>query len=239
MKDFDWFKTTFRGGVREIGEVLLVLSPWNDPMPIQRAWCLFEIFITALEDENVCLHIKIPSNESSMLKSALAQDSKYLVQALSDIQAQKAQAKFERERDLIFDVIGDFKGGFSNMNQQLKTGLREWYVADLRTIVADAHDDDAFLVICEQVMRDFGFHDEALANAKECLNLVGYDRVMKSKFFFTLAEIYDAKGDLSLQCHEKSLTEQLLITGDINADVANSYHGIAMYLTRWVKLIKR
>ena len=101
-KDFYWFKTTFRGGVREIGEVLLVLSPWNDPMPIQLAWCLFEMF-TALEDENVRLHIKIPSNERSMLKSALAQDSKYLVQALSDIQAQKAQAKFERERDLIFD----------------------------------------------------------------------------------------------------------------------------------------
>ena len=118
-------------------------------MPIRRAWCLFEIF-TALEDENVRLHIKIPSNESSMLKSALAQDSKYLVQALSDIQAQKAQAKFERERDLIFDVIRDSKGGFSNMNQQVKTGLREWYVARLREIVADAPDDHAYLLICAQ-----------------------------------------------------------------------------------------
>ena len=96
-KDFDWFITTFRG-VREIGEVLLVLSPWNDPMPIQRAWCLFEIF-TALEDENVCLHIKIPSNESSMLKSALAKDSKYLVQALSDIRLKKHRLSL-REKEI-------------------------------------------------------------------------------------------------------------------------------------------
>ena len=118
------------------------------------------------------------------------------------------------------------------MNQQFKTALREWYVAWLREIVADAPDDHAFLVICEQVMRNFAFHDEALANAKECLNLVGDDRVMRSKVFFTLAEIYDAtcigEMDLSLQYHEKSLTERLLITGDTDADVANSYHGIAL-----------
>ena len=30
------------------------------------------------------------------------------------------------------------------MNQQVKTGLREWYVARLREIVADAPDDHAF-----------------------------------------------------------------------------------------------
>ena len=44
----------------------------------------------------------------------------------------------------MFDVIRDYKGGFSNINQQVKTGLREWYVARLREIVADAPDDHAF-----------------------------------------------------------------------------------------------
>ena len=49
-KDFDWFATTFRDGVKDIGEVLLVLSPWDNPQPICRAWCLFEIH-NALEDQ--------------------------------------------------------------------------------------------------------------------------------------------------------------------------------------------
>ena len=62
----------------------------------------------------------------------------------------------------------------------------------------------------------------------------------KSKVFFTLAEIYDAKGeiDLSLQYHAKSLTERLLITGETNADVANSYHGIAMIFDQMGKVDK-
>ena len=50
--DFDWFQTTFTQGVREIGQVLLVVSSWNDHIPIQRAWCLYEIF-TVLEDPKI------------------------------------------------------------------------------------------------------------------------------------------------------------------------------------------
>ena len=45
-KDFDWFCKTFRGSIENIGEVLLVMAPWNDPTPIKRAWCLFEISST-------------------------------------------------------------------------------------------------------------------------------------------------------------------------------------------------
>ena len=37
-----------------------VFSPWNGPKPIQRAWCLYEIF-TALKDSKITLHIKLPS----------------------------------------------------------------------------------------------------------------------------------------------------------------------------------
>ena len=36
------------------------------------------------------------------------------------------------------------------MNPQVKNGLREWYVARLREIVADAPDDHAYLLICAQ-----------------------------------------------------------------------------------------
>ena len=40
-KDFQWFSDTFRDSIRVIGHVLLVMSPWNNPLPISRAWyCL-------------------------------------------------------------------------------------------------------------------------------------------------------------------------------------------------------
>lgn len=36
----------FLDGVREIGHTCLVLAPWHDPIPLTRAWCLWEILST-------------------------------------------------------------------------------------------------------------------------------------------------------------------------------------------------
>ena len=149
-KDFEWFSSTFREGVREIGQVLLVLSPWNDPIPIRRAWCLFEIF-SALEDSNVTLYIKLPDRERTMLRSTLREDSKHVLQALSDIKAQNAEAKVERERDLIFDVIRSSAGGFSHVNSQVKKGLVDWYVSQLKNLVDQTPDDYQLRLSCGKI----------------------------------------------------------------------------------------
>ena len=43
-KDTTWFLETFMDAVGQMGTVLMILSPWNDPVPIQRAWCVWELF---------------------------------------------------------------------------------------------------------------------------------------------------------------------------------------------------
>lgn len=39
LRPFDWWTTTFRTAVQRVGRTLLVLAPWNDPIPLTRAWC--------------------------------------------------------------------------------------------------------------------------------------------------------------------------------------------------------
>ena len=132
-KDFEWLSATFRRGVVDIGKVLLVLSPWNDPQPIRRAWCLFEIF-NALDERDVKLEIGLPSNEIEQMRVAVINSSDCLINALTDIQAQKAEAKVEEDRKLIFDVINKSEGGFAHVNQHIKKGLRQWYVETLHNL---------------------------------------------------------------------------------------------------------
>lgn len=43
-KLFEWFCSTFKDSIASIGTVLQVMTPWNDPMPLKRAWCLWETF---------------------------------------------------------------------------------------------------------------------------------------------------------------------------------------------------
>jgi hypothetical protein len=34
----EWWRTIFARNIEAIGTVLLVLTPWNDPVPLTRAW---------------------------------------------------------------------------------------------------------------------------------------------------------------------------------------------------------
>jgi hypothetical protein len=41
---FEWWATTFKSAIAQFGRVVMVLSPWNNPIPFTRAWCLFEVY---------------------------------------------------------------------------------------------------------------------------------------------------------------------------------------------------
>ena len=58
----DWWSTTFMDLIKDIGTVLLLLSPWNDPIVVKRAWCLWEI-MCALSQEGVVLDALLPRTE--------------------------------------------------------------------------------------------------------------------------------------------------------------------------------
>eukprot|EP00505_MAST-04D_sp_SCG-Rhode-Island_P006188 Stramenopile-MAST_4_protein_6188 len=45
-RDFDWWQTTFQGAVGNIGCTVLVLFPWEKPIPLTRSWCIWEVFST-------------------------------------------------------------------------------------------------------------------------------------------------------------------------------------------------
>ena len=170
-KDFEWLSATFRRGVVDIGKVLLVLSPWNDPQPIRRAWCLFEIF-NALDERDVKLEIGLLSNEIEEMRVAVINSSDCQINALTDIQAQKAEAKVEEDRKLIFDVIKRSEGGFAHVNQQVKKGLRQWYVETLLNLSEVTPVDPNILLNTAKIIHEFGYLDEAMGCARRGLKAV-------------------------------------------------------------------
>ncbi len=45
-RPFEWWQTVFRENVRRIGHTLVVLE-WERPLPLQRVWCVWEMFCAA------------------------------------------------------------------------------------------------------------------------------------------------------------------------------------------------
>ena len=217
-KDFNWFSFTFLNSIKNIGKVLLILSPWDDPIPIKRAWCLYEIF-QALEENSVEFTIDLPQSQVEELKAAVTEDSDCVIQALSDIQAENAEAAVNSDREMIFKVIQESDGGFSHVNQNVKRGLRSWYINQLQLLAKQDPYNDRFHIHTAIVMHEFGFLDDSLKYYTDVLSKRPADEQEEE----TVADIYDnmaivisdkGEPDKALEYNNKSLSIKLNTLGE-------------------------
>ena len=43
-RPFSWWTSTFKEAIRSMGNVLMIMLPWDNPYTLTRAWCIFEIY---------------------------------------------------------------------------------------------------------------------------------------------------------------------------------------------------
>ena len=101
-KEFDWWKETFRQSVERIGRTVIVMTPWKTPTYIERAWCLFEFYIT--------LNCKIPydlamSETDQVMFNAELMEGKDVVSHILKIDISLASAKFQTDKDNIMKCM--------------------------------------------------------------------------------------------------------------------------------------
>merc|ERR1711990_1118587 len=89
-RPYEWWQNTFKSSIGVIGQMLLVMMPWNCPIPMTRAWCLFEI-LCAIEEQTK-LWIGMPGDQQDMLVTSLSTGDSQVLQNLGDIDAKKAEA---------------------------------------------------------------------------------------------------------------------------------------------------
>lgn len=90
-RPFEWWQTTFRASIAAIGRVALVLAPWEDPIPLTRCWCLFEIFTAVAAGEGeVELQVRLPASQRPAFVEALAGDFEVVMDTLVRVESQRA-----------------------------------------------------------------------------------------------------------------------------------------------------
>jgi tetratricopeptide (TPR) repeat protein len=152
QRPFSWWRGTFRRSIAAIGKVILVLAPWNDPRPLRRAWCLWEIFCAsgiglppvgedgetdtqaaggmASPDGAVAtLDVRLPPSEQAGFECVLIEEMRAALDVLVAVQAERAEAFLPEDRDNIFRAIEASEGGFAAVNAVVKNQLRMWLVS--------------------------------------------------------------------------------------------------------------
>ena len=109
---FDWWCTTFQQSIEQIGVVVLVMSPWNEPIPLTRSWCLFEIMCSLNAGASkVDFQIHLPSHQAASFVEGLRADYKSGMDALvvrtkvEDSTASNSTASIESDKTMIFRAV--------------------------------------------------------------------------------------------------------------------------------------
>ena len=236
-KPYEWFGSTFKDRIASIGTVLQVMTPWDDPVPLKRAWCLWETFcaleMTDSESKykETRLVIRLPPNQRQAFLDAVGRNYHSVVtNALAKIQAQHAEADKPEDRDNIFKAM-ERSGGFDEVNAKVKTQLREWL---LSMAVELAEEESQAMFNISKYLKETPACDRAivlLSNlVKRRIAENGESSEKVANLYNSLGIVYKQQGqyDKALESYGKALTIDLGAPGgDNHPSTAATYTNMA------------
>jgi hypothetical protein len=124
-----WWTGCFRDTMRRIGHTLLVLE-WEDPQPLKRAWCVWEMASSVGEGRK--LEVVMSPRESARFEEALLVNDNFdsLVKRLCVVNLARAKSSHESDRESILAAVeGTVGSGGGGGRERAGDGL-----ADLRGV---------------------------------------------------------------------------------------------------------
>lgn len=105
-------------------KTLLVMSPFEDPVPLKRAWCIYEICNT--KRLGASLDITMPAHEHKRFVEALTRGEFDFNDWITNIDIEKAGAYDPSDKEMIMDLVSKSPGSASGLNRTVVMALCEW-----------------------------------------------------------------------------------------------------------------
>ena len=126
---FHWLSTTFKSAIGEFGKVIMVMRPWNDPIPFTRAWCVFEAYCAFVTHSKFEIALS-PQDQDQFLQDIQDNDNNTGVivhEMINSVRAENSTSSVESDRISIFEVI-ESTVGFDNLNAMVYKCYRGWFI---------------------------------------------------------------------------------------------------------------
>ena len=103
VRPFEWWNTTFLSAVGMMGRVVMVLQPWDRPVTLGRAWCIFEVF--ACESTMSEFSIAMTESESYRFMQMIIENPISILEAFKTIRCEESECYKIEDKEQIFEVI--------------------------------------------------------------------------------------------------------------------------------------
>lgn len=170
---FDWWSNTFKSAIATFGHTVMVFAPWDNPIPLTRAWCLWELYCT-IETKSLFEVALSPSQRQRFLTD-IASDgaARSINRMFATITCEKSECFSEQDKEHIFHAV-QATVGFAGVNAMIFKRLREW-VTDVTKAELEketnAHRREALMSNLAGIYDSLGKYDKAEALLVECLAL--------------------------------------------------------------------
>jgi tetratricopeptide (TPR) repeat protein len=169
-KPFEWWRDVFSSNVGRIGHTTLVLQ-WEHPIPLQRAWCIWEIACTIATGAR--LEVVMPAHARAAFEAALLRCFDEVERATCSVEVEAAEAFKPQDRARIFAAIAASPGGTALVNQRVIGAMRAWMAAEGQRALAglgpQQRQASPLLPALALLLRNQGRHAEAAPLCAEAL----------------------------------------------------------------------
>jgi tetratricopeptide (TPR) repeat protein len=124
---FEWWSGTFKKAISSIGKTVMVLAPWNDPIPLTRGWCIWELYCT-IDNEGCEFDIAMtPESEDCFVKDMDTDPLRMIKKMLATINCESSECFKVEDKNQIHNAIKQTMG-FKEMNKKVFEAIRGWVI---------------------------------------------------------------------------------------------------------------
>ena len=127
--DFNWWATTFKSAIISFGRTVMVLAPWNDPIPLTRGWCVWELYCSILgKEEGSRFEIALSSESESQFVHDMDNNAVVLIgKMLVTINCRNSQCTKTEDPERIQTAIENTIGHLE-LNKAIFELIGDWVI---------------------------------------------------------------------------------------------------------------
>jgi hypothetical protein len=219
------------------GEVLVVASPFYDPLVVKRAWCLYEAVMAHVH--GVRTTVVSPPSEETALRDRIngADGHNILIEVMMTIDSSQAEATVAEDLRNIKRVIeSEVEGGYLAVDSIYKTMIRQWVLSLLSALFdgfeAGSEEAAVFASKCGLIVKGVGEYSKAIEYYEKALAITlevhGDQHPTVAIRYNNLGSVCKASGEYSkaIEYFEKALAIDLKVHGDQHPKVAIRYNNL-------------
>ncbi|KAJ3034859.1 hypothetical protein HDV00_004591 [Rhizophlyctis rosea] len=150
----DWLKTIFITAIKELGNFIMVMSPWDKPQTLTRAWCIFELY--ACVSANYQVNIAIPPTDGrAFLAFNTAGDLEQMRVSVGGVSTANSKATKKQDLAAIHKAIRQTVG-FEALDRIVRGVLFDWMATAHLQLIRKGNSDPYWFLSLGSIFCEMG-----------------------------------------------------------------------------------